>query len=187
MKRIHSQSGFTLVELMGALSIFIIVLTISMGSLVTIFSGNRKVRTMKALVNNLQVVVESIGKEARYGKSYHCGSSGSLISPQDCPSGANMLVFTPPSTLSIATQVRYRLNGTAVEKMLVLPSGGGTYVPITGSDVVIDSLIFYVTGSTVGDTQAPAILVKITGHAGTGGNRSDYTIQSYIAQRTLDV
>src|SRR3989338_9971712 len=84
--------GFTLIELMIAVSIFIIVMTISMGSIISVFDANRKSRSLKTVLNNLNLTVESMMKEMRFGSNYHCGP-GAVTIPQDCPSGDTLMSF----------------------------------------------------------------------------------------------
>ena len=60
MKKSKLNRGFTLIELMTAVSIFVVVMTISMGAILNIFDANRKARTLKTVLNNLNLVVERI-------------------------------------------------------------------------------------------------------------------------------
>src|SRR3990167_9012172 len=86
------KKGFTLIELMVAISIFIVVMTISMGSILNVFDANRKSRSLKTVLNNLNLAVESMSKEMRFGKNYHCGS-GTLPVPQKYPGGGTLIRF----------------------------------------------------------------------------------------------
>src|SRR3989338_687085 len=99
------KKGFTLIELMTALSIFIIVMTISMGSIIGIFDANRKSRSLKTVLNNLNLAVESMSREMRFGKNYHCGS-GTVTDPQDCPAGDTLISFLSSNNI----QTTYRFN-----------------------------------------------------------------------------
>lgn len=172
------KKGFTLIELMTALSIFIIVMTISMGSILGAFDANRKSRSLKSVMNNLNLAVESMSREMRYGQTYHCGS-GDVTLPQNCPEGGTLVSFLS----SEAEQITYRLNGTALERRV----GEGDYVAVTAPEVVIDDLTFYVLGTDPEDTLQPKILIKIESHAGSGRGRSDFTLQTMVSQRPLDI
>lgn len=177
---LDGKKGFTLIELMVAVSIFIIVVAISMGSILGAFDSNRKSRSLKTVLNNLNLAVESMSKEVRFGTDYHCGS-GSVAVPQNCPGGDNILGFLSSDNEYIV----YRLTGQTIEKRTgFFPP---TFVPITAPEVSIDDLTFYVLGVGTGDTLQPKVIMKITGHAGAGRGRSDFILQTLVSQRSLDI
>lgn len=175
----NKKRGFTLIELMTALSLFIIIMTVSMGSILGVFDANRKSRSIKTVMSNLNLTVESMAKDMRYGRNYHCGSSGTITVPQNCPSSDTFMSFLSSDN----TQITYRLNGSTMEKQV----GSGDFVPVTAPEVTIDGLNFYALGAGTGNTLQPKIIIKITGHAGTGDSRSNFTIQTLVSQRALDI
>ena len=174
----ETKKGFTLIEVMTAVSIFAIVMTISMGSILGVFDANRKSRTLKTIMNNLNLAIESMSKEMRYGEAYHCGSSGTLTTPQNCSEGDEFLSFLS----SEDDQITYRMNGTMIEKKV----NAEDYVSITAPEVVVDSLVFYALGTGTGNTLQPKVIIKIEGHVGDDDSRSDFTVQTMVSQRTLD-
>lgn len=172
------KKGFTLIELMTALSVFIIVMTISMGSIVGVFDANRKSKSLKTVLNNLNLAVESISKEMRFGKNYHCGS-GSVTTPQNCSGGGTLMSFLSNEDV----QITYRLDNDVIEKRV----GNGSYIPITAPEIVIDGLTFYTLGAGTGDTLQPKVIMMIKSHAGSGKSRSDFTLETLVSQRFLDI
>ncbi|KKT66972.1 MAG: hypothetical protein UW61_C0019G0002 [Candidatus Curtissbacteria bacterium GW2011_GWC1_44_33] len=172
------RRGFTLVELMVAMSIFIIVMTISMGSILGVFDANRKSRSLKIVLNNLNLAVESMSKEMRFGKNYHCGS-GTVTVPQNCPGGDTLMSFLSSDNI----QITYRLNNQTIEKKL----DNGDYIAVTAPEIVIDNLTFYTVGAGASNTLQPKVIIKIQSHAGLGADRSDFTLQTLVSQRVLDI
>ena len=172
------KKGFTLIELMVAISIFIIIMTISMNSILGVFDANRKSRTLKTVLNNLNLATESMAKEMRFGRNYHCGS-GTVTETQDCPVGDTLMSFLSSDGL----QITYRLNGTTIEKQIQYEG----YVPVTAPEIVIDDLAFYALGSDISDLLQPAVLIKVKSHVGTGKSRSDFVLQTLVSQRVLDI
>ena len=170
--------GFTLVELMVSISIFIIIMTISMGSIVGTLDANRKSRALKTVINNLNLAVESMSKEIRFGKNYHCGS-GTVTDRKNCPEGDTLISFLS----SEGTQITYRLNGSSIEKQI----GSLGYIKLTAPEIIIDSLTFYALGTLTGDGLQPKILIKIKGHAGTGKGQSSFVLETLVSQRVLDI
>lgn len=171
--------GFTLVELMVAISIFTIVMTISMGSIISVFDANRKSQSLKTVMTNLNLVVESISKEMRYGKNYHCGSLGSLTVPRNCQMGDTFISFLS----SEDTQITYKLNDQTIEKEV----DNGGFIAVTAPEIIIDDITFYTLGASSNDTLQPKVIIKINGHSGRNKGRSDFTIQTLVSQRVLDI
>ncbi|MDO8590023.1 MAG: type II secretion system protein [bacterium] len=172
------KKGFTLIELMVAISIFIIVMTISMGSIVGVFDANRKSRSLKTVLNNLNLAMESMSKEMRFGTNYHCGA-GNVTVPQNCNTGGTLMSFLSSDN----AQITYRLNGETMQKRI----GSGGYIAVTAPEIIIDDLIFYTLGAATGDTLQPKVIVRIKSHVGAGKSRSDFTLETLVSQRTFDI
>jgi len=178
------KRGFTLVEILVSITIFLVVMTVAMGSVVSIINTNRKVGISKALMDNLNFAMESISREIRFGKNYHCitaGDSGPYSTTQNCPSGGTAISFYSQE----GAQVIYRLNGTAIE---VSTDNGTTYIPITSPEVIVQDLTFYVVGANPppGDTLQPRVIIRLKGLAGTGQNQTYFALETQVSQRELD-
>jgi len=178
------KKGFTLIELMVSISIFVVVMTISMGSIVGVFDANRKSRSLKTVLNNLNIAVESMSKEMRFGTNYHCegpatAPNAPLTTPQNCTFGGDLLSFLSSDDV----QITYKINGSTIEKQV----GAGEFIALTAPEIIIDNLTFYAFGTTVGDTLQPKVIIKIDGHSGTTKGRSDFTLQTLVSQRALDL
>lgn len=183
-----TQRGFTLIEMMVAVSIFTIVMVISSGSLFSILDANSKSQSLKSVMNNLNLALEGMSRGMRMGSSYHCGNTGTLSAPQDCVAGSNYVVFEPSGGDggTLTDQVVYRLNNNQIERST---SGGGTgsFLPITAPEVVVENMQFYVTGTAAASEQ-PKVVIIVEGHAGVKSRvRTDFNIQTVVSQRLLDI
>ncbi|MEX2010250.1 MAG: type II secretion system protein [Parcubacteria group bacterium] len=182
MKNLKKNSGFTLLEIMVSLSIFMVVMTISMGAILNVYDANRKSRAESAVMGNLNLAVETMTREMRFGRNYHCGSTGVLTNPQNCASGGNYMSFLS----SEGVQIIYRQSGTLIEKS----TSGGAFLAVTAPEVRVESLEFFVLGSTIeatGSEQQPRVLIKIKGNAGEKAiARSEFALQTLVSQRRLD-
>jgi len=67
------QAGFSLIELLVSMTIFIVVLTIASGALLTLVDGNVKTQNHKLAMSNLAFVLESMTREIRTGTNWWCG------------------------------------------------------------------------------------------------------------------
>lgn len=178
--RLHEkQKGFSLIELMTAVSIFAIVMFISFSAILNIFDANRKGRAIRTAMTNLDIAIEEMSKEMRYGTKYHCGSTGNQTTPQSCPSGDAQMSFLSSDN----QQITYRLNGTMIEKKV----DNENYAAILSPDVFVDyAVLFYTTGAVAGDGLQPRVFIRIKGHAGAGKGRSDFFLQTLVTQRAFD-
>ena len=177
------KKGFTLVELMVAVSIFIVIMTVSTGSIIGVFDANRKSRSLKTVINNLNLAVESMSREIRFGKDYHCGSSGNLINPQNCSSGDTFLSFLSKD----GDRITYRLDSSTIEKRV--GSVGSDWIAITAPEIIITNLAFFVLGTDpYPDTLQPKVIIGIKGYAGaTSKGQSEFALQTLVSQRALDI
>jgi prepilin-type N-terminal cleavage/methylation domain-containing protein len=171
------KKGFTLIELLTSVSIFAVVMIVSLGSITGIFNANRQTRSLKAVVNNLNLAMETMSKEIRYGTKYHCGE-GTFELPQNCPEGGTILSFLSSDN----EQITYRLAGTSLEKKVE----DGDFAAVTAPELVLEDLKFYSLGSGTDNTLQPKIIVKLKGYSGTEKNRSELTLQTLISQRLVD-
>ncbi|HEX8993662.1 MAG TPA: type II secretion system protein [Candidatus Paceibacterota bacterium] len=159
--------GFTLIEMMVAVALFTIVMTIAIGALTSVIGADRKAQSIQTAVDNLDFALNDMSHFVRTGTVFHCtdgsGDTFSLMGdptkPQSCSSyGSSYLsvegssgsqtnpndqivyVFAPASTCGAG------FNGGCILKST--QSGAtGTFVPITSPEVSIDSARFYVSGA----------------------------------------
>jgi prepilin-type N-terminal cleavage/methylation domain-containing protein len=184
--------GFTLVELLVAVGLFAIVMTVATGALLSLVVANRKAQALQAVVNNLNIAVDGMVRTARMGTVYHCGAAGAgaPLSPADCPNGSTVFAFEPYGKTSNDPPVIYSYD--AATKRLYRAEGGGTPLPITAPEVQISDVTFYVVGTARGSSDAlnqqPKVVVVIKGNAGS--NAKEYTtfhVQATAVQRQLDI
>ncbi len=190
--------AFTLIELMVAVSIFAIVMLVGVGALLTMVEVNKRAQGVNAVINNLNAAVEQMSRSIRVGSTYYCGESAvppaSLIlsQPEDCPvDGGLLLAFeaTDGDPTDTDDQVVYRLNGTQLERSLEA-GDSGTWVSLTAPEVIITDFRFFVTGSTPlsgGDTTQPRVMMTIKGTAEVQGGPTQFTVQSSVTQRLIDI
>jgi type II secretory pathway pseudopilin PulG len=75
MKKQSIQSGFSLVEMMVAIAIFMVVAVVAVAALLKIVDADRKSKTLQDTVNNINFAMDSITREIRVGSAYTCSNS----------------------------------------------------------------------------------------------------------------
>lgn len=167
--------------MLTSISVFLVVMTISMGSILNVFDVNRKSESMKTVMDNLNFAIESMSREMRFGTKYHCGTSAPLTAPANCSLGDTQVSFLANDNL---TQIVYRKAGTTIEKSV---DGGNTYIAVTAPEINIENLTFYVLGADIVDTVQPKVLITIQGKSGAKANTTtEFSVQTLVSQRRLD-
>lgn len=177
-KRKTQNNGFTLFEMIVSLAVFSTAMLILLSSLLSITSAQKKAVSISATEDNLRFAIDSISKEIRTGYDYDCGNTGGKA---NCSSGNSIFAFNPGRTG--ITKVIYRLNNEGIEKSI---DGGTSYLPLTGSDIRIKVLKFYVIGATSSDGLQPQVTLVLRAEMGSGREKSVFNVQTTIAQRQID-
>ncbi len=188
--------GFTLVEILVAVALFSVVMTVSVAALLSLVTANRKTQALQSVMSNLNTSLDSIVRATRTGSAYHCGS-GDIQTTRSCPGGDTLFAFRPycngPSC-DPTDRWEYQYDasrticGADICKTEYGDSTVGPYA-ITAPEVTIEHLRFYVIGTDKNDSIQPKVLIELKGTAGGTSlrTRSDFTIQAVAAQRILDL
>ncbi len=202
-----AQAGFTLIEMMVAVSLFAVVMTISVGALLALVDANRKAQALQSVMNNLNVALDGMVRNIRMGVMYHCDDLNELnkivlSTPTDCVEGGELLAFEAFGNSKADTSdqwVYWFENG----RLWKSEDARDSTLPITAPEVQIDSFKVFVTGSEGtlnedGDTIQPKVVFSIQGTAGAADSafsvvgtakkiRTTFNIQAVASQRLLDL
>ena len=66
-KRHTTHTGFTLIEVMVAVSIFAIVVTVGIGAILSVNTAYSKSRSQRTALDNISFALETIAREIRVG------------------------------------------------------------------------------------------------------------------------
>jgi len=179
MKYAKKQQGFTLVELIVAMSLFSIIVVVISGIFMQTVKFQKIVANRAAAIDNLGLAMEEIARGTRTGVKFteldRVGRNAS--------EGVTELKFenykTPPET------VRYYFDGDdgRIYKEIV---GGGFDLPITSSNIEITDLKFILQGKNSsqdsGDDIPPRITISMTAE---GIYKELFTIQTTVGARLI--
>lgn len=193
-----SKSGFTLIEIMVSVSIFAFVMIISSASVISVIEANRKSQSLRSVIDNLNLTLESFTRAIRFGTTYHCDAAvGNLSQTRDCGGvGASSLSIYDTN----GVQVTYRKSNpcTATSCSIVRSIGSGVESAITSPDVTITNLTFRVYGSPPwisgssncslpNDCFQPQVIIVVSGFAGTKAtSQSIFALETTVSQRIFD-
>ncbi len=196
------QSGFSLVELMVSLTIFSIVMTVSIGTLLVLIDANAKAQALYSSMTNMSYVMDSITRNIRTGYDHYCGPISASQSQEntarftpgsnDCTNGGvESIAFTRESD---DIRIGYRLKNNRIEQNVATDVNNTRtkgWVAVTADDVRVDSFEFKVVGTddavNDGDSTQPRISLFIDGKVNNGlETDTDFSLQTTVTGRILD-
>lgn len=188
------KKGFTLVEMLIAVSLFVVVVFVSIGALLSIFDANKNARSSKTVVDNLNLAIESMTRTVRFGKDYRCTTGFSSLpnyplTPADCNGGTALAVDFYDSNIPGNVVVTYEWDSA---NKSIKRSYNGYYDKgfLNSKDTIIESLKFYVLNSSNSDYdyKQPYVIAVIKGYVGDKPTtQSSFTIETIMSQRELDI
>ncbi len=189
------MKGFTLIEVMVSVAIFATVMVMSLGALLAMSESNRRVETMKSVINTLNFALDSMSRTIRTGYNYQCNPtspSSADTTPTNCATAQTKFAFMDSDSNSVfyclgtvptSGSPSCSTTGTAI----LHAEEGGTLMPITSKEVVIQALKFYVVGAPTGDDIQPKVTMLVSGYVDvTATQRSTFNLQTSVTQRIYD-
>jgi len=192
-----TKKGFTLVEMLVAIAVFMIVMTAAVGSLISIIDANRKAQSIKNVVNNINFAIESISKDMRVGTKFFCYDGSSYTLDGNCPlDGGTGVKYTSGRDRDTAggnDVVHYRFfqnpiiaDAGNIQRCIEISGNNCSNPPVPGnangwesltaptSNVNITNMRFYVLGKgtngigyPVASKKQPRVLMTLEGTAGS--------------------
>ena len=194
MKKRHPQNsnkGFTLVELIVSLGLFIVVVFIGVGALLSVVDVNRKAQAMRTAMDNLNLTMEEMSRELRMGTEYYCNpdlTTGAFILDSNDTMNVQSCDVNVGRSIAFLDQdgrtVIYQKNGNTIERSF---DGGITFVPMTAPGITVDYLkfgVFIESGWAEYVVDQPSVLIAVGGTAGVkDALLSKFNLQTWVTQR----
>lgn len=180
----RTQSGFTLLELIVSVALFMVVITIAASAYLSMISLNRKAQALNDVVSNLSFVMESISRSIRTGTNYDCGGVGGAA---NCwPSGAQSFSFTNEDGQNVTYLLK---SNNTVGICIEIACTDVQASTLTDPRITITNLTFYVQGVGVGDQLQPRVLITLTGTAQPDPQSEpiSFSIQTSASQRIIEI
>ncbi len=201
------MKGFTLIEVIIAVGLFSVVMTIALSVILSVVANNKKTHAVNSVVNNLNFAIDSMVRDIKTGKGYRCDKN-LTGSPADATCGTSL---ADHNVITLVSTISGREGGNTVMYEFVPESGSGTsFEPgridktvcddqygtrcdtgtITSPEITIKDMVFNVSPGvslTIPHTQ-PSVFLLIHGTSAVDPtSASDFTIQTLISQRILNI
>jgi len=175
LKKVNKLNrGYTIIETMIAVSIFLVVITIGMEALLNANLIHRKSQDMRSIMDNLSFIMEDMSRNLRTGSNYNSTSS-SQISFDETATGERWV---------------YRIESNNIYKST---QGGadGSWTPLNIEyEIKIDpnASSFSVIGAEPPpDTQQPFVTIRLVGTITYRNIDTPFSLQTSVSQRLVDI
>lgn len=164
----QTKTGFTLVEIMVAVSIFSIVTVIVVGALITAIAINNKAQAIKLAMDNLNYALDSISVKMKRGYNFEFSDEElTFISPKDDPENE-------PKTYT------YKLNNSAGTIEMQVDGGPWRAITIT-QKLKVDRFFGDITIGNPGPFSRGVIVIR--GSARVGSQEQKFAVQTAVTER----
>lgn len=191
-QKMTPKQGFSLVELMVALTLFSIIMISSIGTLITMVDANAKAQALYSVMTDMSFVVDSMTRNIRTAHEHYCfndsyessafNDSGSDYPVNDC-SGELGIAFTADRG---GERIGYRYNSD--DESIEQRTDDGEWIRMTSETVKITNLEFIVSGTDDTDDVQPRIFLVIEGKVENGLDvATTFKLQTNVVQYVIDV
>ena len=163
--------GYTLIELVVAVGLFALIMTLVSGAYIMMISINRQAQGISTGIDNLSFALETMTRTIRTGTNYNDGV--------DCLGCTSFSVYDTSGTKIIYTRsVDQNGKGTITQKGISL----------TDPSVNVTDLKFYVSGTTPHDASQPHVTIVVSGIVSSDqGKTESFTVETGATMRLLDL
>lgn len=184
-------SGFTLIELMVAISIFMIIMTIALGSLLSASDVSNKARELGMAMDNVNFAMESMTRSIRMGTEYSCQdglvTTTANLNPCSADDSGNALKFKSSASDNQPGEIIYALYSRNDESHgLKKCVDSICLADLVSDEVSVTDLKFFVKGSSTSDDTQPSVYILMKGEVDVKGEKSPFALQTMTSQRNLE-
>ncbi len=209
------NNGFTIIETMISVSLFVIITTLGMGTLLNAHAVYKKSQDMRSIIDSLNFVMEDMSRNIRTGYNYRCfygvaaetgipttdPEPSSLGAPRNCASGWGIAFeyaygdntendVPTPDPIDYGDQWIYYISGDGkLFKSTDGPYVEASFTQLTPDEIFIDpaTSFFIVEGAENTDTLQPLVTIRLVGTITYKNVVSPFTLETSVSQRILDI
>lgn len=172
------QKGFTLVEMLVAIAIFMIVVTTTLGAFLKMVDINKKVQSVRNAMDNANLAMETMMRNIRLGYDYSDGGQSISFTNQD----------GTPVTYAYVSMGGGKDTPQIGGLGRCFGKGCNDFIAITSPDINIETLSFQITGEYIADDVQAHVRIFVKGKTLLPKNEHnfDFSFQALATQRLYD-
>ncbi|OGI60407.1 hypothetical protein A2641_00030 [Candidatus Nomurabacteria bacterium RIFCSPHIGHO2_01_FULL_37_25] len=196
----NNKAGFTIIEVMTSVSIFIIVVTTGIVALLNVNSVHNKSQNMRSIMDNMNFIMEDISRNLRTGYNYRCINSlpdSAISTPSSGNSCLGIAFEFAEGDPSISNdQWVYKIDSSNGTDFNISKStdGGSTWVQLNPPEVLLEGVSgFSVLGAEPppsaggSDLQQPFATIILVGDITYKSFVTPFSLQTSVSQRAFDI
>lgn len=208
----NNKNGYTIIETMIAISIFLIIIAVGMDALLNANLVHRKSQDMRSIMDNLSFIMEDMSKNLRTGYDYRCINNNGDLDPSligIAQSGQSCLgiafEYANGNPADDTDQWVYKIDSDNGETFNISKStdSAQSFVKLNPEEVLITNIDqvsgvrvsgFVITGAEPpnptdgsGDHLQPLVTIRLTGEIKSkDGLTTPFSLQTSVSQRLID-
>lgn len=194
IKPVNKSGGYTIVETIVAVSLFIVVILSGTGALLNANLLHNKSQDMRAIIDSLSFAMEDISKNLRTGYDFQCFESGDrlgpgyLSTPRSCADGWAIAFEGSKGNPDTYTDqwVYYISEG----KIFKSTDGANNFIQLTPDEITVDVAAgFTVVGAEPppGNEEQPFVTIRLSGTITYKDVATPFSLQTSASQRLVDI
>lgn len=205
IRNLKLKTGYTIIEMMIAISIFLIVITIGMNGLLQSNLVLNKSRDMRNIMDNLSFIMEDMSRSIRTGYNYSCfdanlvweeglAQTNQVETPRSCVSG-HAIAFEEATTGAngnpidqwIYKFVAVSANSFAIEKSI---DGGANFYQLNDPRIILNDtsgISVLAAEPQPGNNGQPFVIIKLSGEIDYKGIKTPFNLQTSVSQTLIDI
>jgi type II secretory pathway pseudopilin PulG len=213
-RRVHlsrgAVPGFTLIELMVSVGLFVVVMMVAVGSLIAVAGADQKAQAIQSVVNDLNFAIDDMSRNLRTGSQYHCDDGTgdtignlnqvNIVTPQDCSTNGSSYIALLDSNQDV-DRIVYWFSSTCLDNPGGTPRAGyaggclerstqsgatGTWVPLTSPNILLDDARFFTIGAPAADRIQPKVVMRLSAHLVVNSATTSLFMETSVTQRLYD-
>ncbi len=188
-----TEKGFTILEVMIAMTIFTVVVTIGIGSVLTAINQHYSTQNTRTVMDSLNYSMEDMARNIRLGFNIRCGASplvdsSGMVVPLSCPLASdahNIVTFNAQDGSVLSYAISTPSSGVS---QILKQKGSSAVEIVTPPEVKMDFADsgFTVRGAEPGDGAQPSVIIRLSGTITYKGIDSKFAIETAVTPRALD-
>lgn len=180
----YKKEGYTLIEVLVAIAMFSIAITISTSFFISSFKSQNRALSIRETIDNTSHVVEYIARALRMARKDKDGSCIAAGTNYEITQGGKGIKFENYQEPPVCQELYWEVNNRIYES-----KDGADGLPLTSSDLEVTLFQFRLSGESQSNDEQPrvTVLLEIAKKGPSGLTFTKTRTQTTISQRNLDV